>query len=411
MFYLKKDATWYLLATGRILSFPYYIYTRPGPRSQNTTPTVEKSLSYACYCQATFTLVQVLMGKFVPALTKVEFWILDRTWLNGTPLLYRYECQAVTGLQILTAWLIIYPHLFMDDGVVVMGDEAAARSSLERTVCRGGHLVDQKGAEHDESLVDEETLPASRGSVDLFGDYFNTKGLHFVHLNIRSLLPKIDEIRCLLKNCKVGIFCLTETWLDSSVTNNEIKVDIYNVIRKDRNRQGGGVCIFIRSDINFNVLDINVEQELLFLDLLLPATKPILFGVCYRPPSQNNFYEGLEFVLNNNNDDLAKECIIMGDFNTNISNKTGDNFKALQSLWQLFHLTQIINKSTRVWEGGESTIDLILVSDEKYISQKGVIEYGISDHNIIFCTRKRSKIKFSNHKTVRIRSLKNIILK
>ncbi len=296
-------------------------------------------------------------------------------------------------------------HLFMDDGVVVMGDEAAAKSSLERTVCRRGRLVDQKGAEHDKSF-DEETLPASRCSVDLFGDYFNTKGLHFVHLNIRSLLPKIDEIRCLLKNCKVGIFCLTETWLDSSVTNNEIKVDNSNVIRKDRNRQGGGVCIFIRSDINFNVLDINVEQELLFLNLLLPATKPILFGVCYHPPSQNNFYEGLEFVLNNNNDDLAQECIIMGDFNTNISNRTGDNFKALQSLCQSFHLTQIINKSTRVWEGGESTIDLILVSDEKYISQKGVIEYGISDHNIIFCTRKRSKIRFSNHKTVRIRSLK-----
>ncbi len=98
---------------GQNIIFPYYIYTRPGSRSQNTTPTVEKSLSYACYCQATFTLVQVLMGKFVPALTKVEFWILDRTWLNGTPLLYRYECQAVTGLQILTAWLIIYPNILL----------------------------------------------------------------------------------------------------------------------------------------------------------------------------------------------------------------------------------------------------------------------------------------------------------
>ncbi len=110
-------------------------------------------------------------------------------------------------------------HLFMDDGAVMMGDEAAAMPSLERTVCRRGRLVDQKGAEHDKSLVDEETLPASRGSVDLFGDYFNTKGLNFVHINIRSLFPKIDEIRCLLTNCKVGIFCITETWLDSSVTN------------------------------------------------------------------------------------------------------------------------------------------------------------------------------------------------
>ncbi len=78
------------------------------------------------------------------------------------------------------------------------------------------------------------------------------------------------------------------------VCNNEIKVDNYNVIRKDRNKQGGGVCIFTRSDINFYVLDINVEQEFLFLDLLLSATN-------------NIFYEGLEFVLNNNNnDDMTK---------------------------------------------------------------------------------------------------------
>ncbi len=119
--------------------------------------------------------------------------------------------------------------------------------------------MNQKGAANDKSIVDKETLPASRGSVDLFGDYFNTKGRHFVHLNIISLLPKIDEIRYLLNNCKVGIFCLTETWLDWSVTNNAMKVDNYNVIRKDRNRKGG-VFIFIRSDINCNVLDINVEH-------------------------------------------------------------------------------------------------------------------------------------------------------
>ncbi len=87
----------------------------------------------------------------------------------------------------------------------------------------------------------------------------------------------------------------------------------------------------------------------------------------------------------------------MGDFNTNISKRTGDNFKVLQSLCQSFHLTQIINKSTRVWECGKSTIDLILVSNEKYISQKGVNEYGISDYNIFFGTRKHGKIRFSNH--------------
>ncbi len=57
----------------------------------------------------------------------------------------------------------IISHLFMDDGVVVMADKAAARSSLERTICRRGRLMHQKSAEHEKSSVDEETLPASGG--------------------------------------------------------------------------------------------------------------------------------------------------------------------------------------------------------------------------------------------------------
>ncbi len=70
-------------------------------------------------------------------------------------------------------------------------------------------------------------IPVSRGSANLFGDYFNTKGLHFVHLNIRSLLPKIGEIRCLLKNCKVGIFYLKRVnW--SVIQNISIVDDAWN---------------------------------------------------------------------------------------------------------------------------------------------------------------------------------------
>lgn len=90
--------------------------------------------------------------------------------------------------------------------------------------------------------------------------------------------------------------------------------------------------------INFKVLDINVDHDLLILDMLIPVTKPIQFGVCYRPPSQKDFYKGLEFVLNNYNA-LTKECIIMGDFNMDTRKRIGDNYNALQSLCKLFHFT------------------------------------------------------------------------
>ena len=61
-------------------------------------------------------------------------------------------------------------------------------------------------------------------------------GLRIAHLNIRSLLPKIEEIRLLLESTQLDVFCITETWLDHTVGTGEIKVDRYNAIRNDRNR-------------------------------------------------------------------------------------------------------------------------------------------------------------------------------
>ena len=41
-----------------------------------------------------------------------------------------------------------------------------------------------------------------------------------------------------------------------------------------------------------------------------------------------------------------------------------------------------------------STLDLILVSDTDKVSQSGVIDFGISDHCLIFYTRKVIKKRF-----------------
>lgn len=132
------------------------------------------------------------------------------------------------------------------------------------------------------------------------------------------------------------------------------------------------------------MIDMSVGGEILFLDVLIPASKALLFGLCCRPSNQTHLYEVLWNILTNLNGFMFKECIIMGDFNTDLSKKVGENYNALRSICNQFYLTQIINQSTRVWEKGESTIDLILVSDQMNITQQGVIEYGISDHYIMY---------------------------
>ncbi|VDI75390.1 Hypothetical predicted protein, partial [Mytilus galloprovincialis] len=42
------------------------------------------------------------------------------------------------------------------------------------------------------------------------------------------------------------------SWLDNTVTNAEIHIEGYNVVRLDRSRNGGGVCVLIREDIAFS---------------------------------------------------------------------------------------------------------------------------------------------------------------
>ena len=69
---------------------------------------------------------------------------------------------------------------------------------------------------------------------------FSSKGLNMLHLNVRSLLPKITEIRQLCNNSKVGLLCFSETWLDDSVTESKIEIENYIMVRRDRNRKGGG---------------------------------------------------------------------------------------------------------------------------------------------------------------------------
>ena len=64
------------------------------------------------------------------------------------------------------------------------------------------------------------------------------RGLRFIHLNIDSLLPKIDELRLIAKKSNAAIVGITESKLDKTILDNEVKIDGYELKRSDRNRQG-----------------------------------------------------------------------------------------------------------------------------------------------------------------------------
>ena len=131
-------------------------------------------------------------------------------------------------------------------------------------------------------------------SLDDCTQIFKMKGLHFLHLNCNSLLSKIDEIREFIKSTQPHVLCFSETKLDYSVKDAEVNIDNYSCLRKDRNRNGGGVAIFVHKSIAYDQrLDFHGNFENIFIDILLPKTKPILLGVVYRPPKNTDFVETL----------------------------------------------------------------------------------------------------------------------
>ena len=113
---------------------------------------------------------------------------------------------------------------------------------------------------------------------------FKNRGLHFVHLNINSLLPKIEELCFIAKYTIAAFIGICESKLDASVLEQEINIDNYKILCCDKNRQVRGVACFIRNDLSYNILSVFPREiEYMFFEILLPNSKSIIVGTIYCP--------------------------------------------------------------------------------------------------------------------------------
>ena len=73
----------------------------------------------------------------------------------------------------------------------------------------------------------------------------------------------------------------------------------------------------------------------------------------------------------------------------------------------MFGIKQLIESPTRITCSSSSIINHILTSFSDKVTQRGILNVGLSNHQIIYCTRKITKIKRGGHKKITLRSLKN----
>ena len=102
-------------------------------------------------------------------------------------------------------------------------------------------------------------------------ELFNKKGLYFFHININSLLPKIDGLKCISNKTKTTIIGIAKSKLDHTVSDLEVNRSEYDIILCDRNRNDGSAACYIRKELCFNTRFVNCKKiENIIFDILSP---------------------------------------------------------------------------------------------------------------------------------------------
>ena len=140
--------------------------------------------------------------------------------------------------------------------------------------------------------------------------------LKIAHVNICSLRNKVNEINNFLVTDYIHILSNSETHLDNTFDDTVVAIQGYNIDRKYRSANSGGVDVYIqnipvkiREDLMLNTV------EVIWLQVNLPHLKPILVGSCYRPPNANSQYLDDKCEMLDNVCDSNRKVYSLGDLN------------------------------------------------------------------------------------------------
>ena len=168
---------------------------------------------------------------------------------------------------------------------------------------------------------------------------------------------------------------VTETHLDSKISNKQIAVDNYKIFRSDRSTGagGGGCLIYLGNHVCCSRLNCLEDSDVEGLWVKITANSSVfVFGTFYyRPPSDNmsleHFSQMLEKVWMK-----YKSVVLVGDFNCDMS---GDrellsiNGRKLTSMLDPLEYIVVNNCPTRVTNDTATVIDLVITSKSELNKQ------------------------------------------
>ena len=240
-------------------------------------------------------------------------------------------------------------------------------------------------------------------SIHNFHCLNKAKGVKIVHLNIRSLLKKVDQLRLILVGSTIDIITLSETWLNHKIDPQLVHIQGYSMYRLDREvqntnkKRGGSLIMYVRDSLEVVVhktewLSSN-DIEVQWVRIKKPMAKDMLLANIYRPPSGklDQALKRLGMSLNS----LTKsgdKILLLGDFTVDYKNQKSPNFRKLKFFERANSLHQEIKVTTRNTKTSSSILDIALTI-MKYVKAAGTLDSFLSDHQPIFVLKKKNKNK------------------
>ncbi len=124
------------------------------------------------------------------------------------------------------------------------------------------------------------------------------KPLFVLYYNARSILRKMDNFHSLASLHNPDVIAIVVSWLCSDITDSEVSIPGYQVIRLDRDRHGGGIIVYVLEKYTVKILN----KGPLDLEFFSTSIHHALFKAClcvlYRPPnSPSSYFDNLHSVL------------------------------------------------------------------------------------------------------------------
>ena len=138
-------------------------------------------------------------------------------------------------------------------------------------------------------------------------------------------MNKLCEVQHLLLAVKFDLLGITETHLNSSISDDWITIPGYNLVRRDRDSWGGGVLIYFQQDLTIYPVPSweRSNLEATWLNITM-RSQSFLVGRVYRPPNDSSFFDHFRDLLAN----IwlkRKNIILVGDLNYDMLHKSNNS--------------------------------------------------------------------------------------